>query len=875
MGFRTFPRYGEHVVWRRDQVAGRIGNGFLRNDKAIRFPGLQAGMMVRCQEKPAKDYLAWVFSTLVASSLMWPGIVTAQVSQCPKEPANGITAQVKCIANENEDIVIDVTDANIITSNDGAGTDDAVGGYGIHGLHRGTGDILLSTSDADVDTTGEAAYGIHGYHQGTGDIRLSTSDADVDTTGDGAHGIIGWHNGTGDIRLETSGTDIKTSGVSGHGIYGLHYGEGLGNIHLLTSDADIETSGENANGILSWHNGTGYVRLETSGTDIETSGKNANGIYGLHQGSGDVHLSTSGTDIETRGEGGRGIYGLHQGSGDVHLSTSGTDIETRGEGGRGIYGRHQGSGDVRLETSGTDIETSGENAHGIYGRHQGSGDVRLETSGTDIETSGENAHGIYGRHQGSGDVRLETSGTDIETSGKNAHGILVWHTDTGTGNIQLTVDERTKITATKAAAIRIINQKGRNDVHIYGTVRGDTLGLNLEGGGNVRIGPEGFLGAADGSSAIRSQDGDLRVDLLVRRRAPWKLVGGKFVVGEDALEVALNEVEVYKDGAPVDVWAPAGWREFRFDPDLNPGADELDFSQEASWQQRDLPNASLAEVLPGVLRRIHTVPCRMTSAHQQGVVAVTCGSRGKVTPDRSTTGSRYTYNQSALGAHMTHPLTEQMTGWLGLRQVTGDATVKTVGNVGNIKVRGPGFYGGLRLEGTRHYGEARLSLSRYDVDLRGETVSAEAKGDAYALDLEGGRHWDLTSGTRVTGRGWISHAEVSVSPFKDTLNVTATARDKRTTTGLGLEVKGPPATVGAGTFALHGGVGLEQVIDADSRATSAFGTLHNSAKNTSVLMDAGGVYRQNEWALRWGLFSRGLGADDVVYGLQAGLDWSF
>ena len=62
---RTFPRYGERVVWRPDQVSrwpvcrwrwpsGRR-NGFFRARKAIRFPDFRAGVAVRCQEKLAWD----------------------------------------------------------------------------------------------------------------------------------------------------------------------------------------------------------------------------------------------------------------------------------------------------------------------------------------------------------------------------------------------------------------------------------------------------------------------------------------------------------------------------------------------------------------------------------------------------------------------------------------------------------------------------------------------------------------------------------------------------------------------------------------------------------------------------------------------------
>ena len=67
--YRTFPRYGERVVWHPDQASGwpvcrqrwpsGRRNGLFRARKAIRFPDFRAGPAVRRQEKLAWDDPAW------------------------------------------------------------------------------------------------------------------------------------------------------------------------------------------------------------------------------------------------------------------------------------------------------------------------------------------------------------------------------------------------------------------------------------------------------------------------------------------------------------------------------------------------------------------------------------------------------------------------------------------------------------------------------------------------------------------------------------------------------------------------------------------------------------------------------------------------
>jgi len=309
----------------------------------------------------------------------------------------------------------------------------------------------------------------------------------------------------------------------------------------------------------------------------------------------------------------------------------------------------------------------------------------------------------------------------------------------------------------------------------------------------------------------------------------------------------------------------------------------LDFSQEEAWISHYHPRVGVHEALPGAIRRIHTVPCRFTSNRR--VAVDICGGRGEYTPNRSDTSMNYTYDQRTIQAHLKWPLSDQITGWLGGRLVNGEAEVSTTVGQGKLKVRGPGLYGGVHLErDNNYYGEARVSWSRYDAELSAGisgnddqlSFASNTEGKAYSLELEAGRHFALENGTKLTGRGWYHLAGASVDPFDDSQDTSVSAEDKQGKVGLGLNAVRERELVRDESYlVLRGGIGLEQVLSDDSMVTIGEATISNAARKSRLLLDVGGEYHRDNLEIHGEVFAHGLAADDTVFGLKVGMNWSF
>ncbi len=323
---------------------------------------------------------------------------------------------------------VDLTASNVDIATDG---DRA---YGIEGEHRGTGDFDLTASNVDIETSGDVGYGIAAWMDPSsqGDLTIDATDVKI-KTGKYAHGIHGFHDGTGDVDLTASSVDIETSGDVSYGIHVLH--KGTGAVDLTASSVDIETSGDESYGILGWMTRTSQGDLTIDATDVKitTGGYVAYGIRGEHQGTGDVDLTASSVDIATDGVDADGILGwmTRTSQGDLTIDATDVKITTGGDNANGIYVLHQGTGDVDLTASSVDIATDGVNADGILGwmTPTSQGDLTIDATDVKITTGGDNADGIVVAHQGAGDVALTASNVDIRTAGAGARGIYALQMD--------------------------------------------------------------------------------------------------------------------------------------------------------------------------------------------------------------------------------------------------------------------------------------------------------------------------------------------------------------------------------------------------------------------------------------------------------------
>ena len=756
-------------------------------------------------------------------------------------------------------------------------------------------DIVIS-QEAEAEVTCPKFYASNGNiycgadSEHSGDISVIARHADIPGAIDISHkttfteqainvvpGIFVKHSGdtTGNAIIQTSmGTYVVTADNLS-ALQAQRFSSGSGDIIITATDTDITTNGAGAaRGILAQHQGTGGgISIDFSGGSITTKGADARGIAGwLYPTNaravgdrGNVDIRVSNSRIAT--EDAIGIQGFISGNaaGDIRITATGTDITTERKSqsdaiaDRGILAVHAGTGGgISIDFSGGSITTKGDVARGIEGRitnTNNDGDISLRFTGGTMETSGDGSHGIYATHQGTGDVII-TFGSSITTEGADSHGIYSSTTS------------------------------GSSTVHIDGRVMGGTgmgAGVYISGGGSVTIGPNGFLGsAAEESVAIRSENGDIDINILSDDDRPWELLGGNIVNDGGETALAVNGMALFgSENGVQDVWAPSGLHVVRLNSDLDFSL--LDFSQEEAWISHYHPRVGVHEALPGAIRRIHTVPCRFTSNRR--VAVDICGGRGEYTPNRSDTGMNYTYDQRTIQAHLKWPLSDQITGWLGGRLVNGEAEVSTTVGQGKLKVRGPGLYGGVHLErDNNYYGEARVSWSRYDAELSAGisgnddqlSFASNTEGKAYSLELEAGRHFALENGTKLTGRGWYHLAGASVDPFDDSQDTSVSAEDKQGKVGLGLNAVRERELVRDESYlVLRGGIGLEQVLSDDSMVTIGEATISNAARKSRLLLDVGGEYHRDNLEIHGEVFAHGLAADDTIFGLKVGMNWSF
>ena len=209
--------------------------------------------------------------------------------------------------------------------------------------------------------------------------------------------------------------------------------------------------------------------------------------------------------------------------------------------------------------------------------------------------------------------------------------------------------------------------------------------------------------------------------------------------------------------------------------------------------------------------------------------------------------------------------------------MSGEANVNIAAGSSRVTVRGVGVHGGVQVMGdTDLYGQAHLQWTRYTLNLVSGTVRGTTKGTAWSLGLEGGRHFRVDDETRVTGRGWLKHANVSVTPFEDSLGLRVSGQERRVIAGVG--VRGERTMVQANEgrrVVLRGSAGIETAVSEASTVMVGDEVLSSQAKATRLLLDVGGVLHQGDTEFHGMVYAHGLGADDTAYGLRLGLEWSF
>ena len=816
------------------------------------------------------------------------------------------------------DIRLRVRGATVKTS---GASSNRVGSNGVYGLHTGDGDISIDVVDgSSVSTMGDNAYGVLGWKEtGPGDIRLRVRDTTVTTSGARSHGVYGQRTGgTGDIRIDVvDGSSVSTSGDGASGVFGWHFNGGTGGISIDVRDATVETSGVGSYGVYGRHSGAGDISIDVvDGSSVSTSGVGTHGVLGWKEGgAGDIRLRVRGATVKTSGAssnrvGSNGVYGLHTGDGDISIDVvDGSSVSTMGDRAYGVFGwKSGGTGDISIDVRDATVETSGVGSYGVHGLHSGDGDISIDVvDGSSVSTMGDRAYGVFGwKSGGTGDISIDVRDATVETSGARSHGVYALAPG---GSVVIDI-RNAVVRATGDGAHGVVlngamlDAEGnrRQTVTVDSEVMGGSgtgAGIRLTGGGRVILRPNARVGAASGLAiTVRRSDPDdmreiprLYLDLMLGGHRVEKILLGRVVNDDDVsagTTVSVNGTMLMDGGTVAEgVWAPnAAW-----DVALKADANGADLAA-ADFLHRFAPRAAVYEALPGVLLRLddagsmggmgNASPLRST--HTPVWVRIAVG-QGSYEPASARVGADYDYDRFVVESGMEFRLPyEELTGWAGVRVVSGSAAVSGPTGGGRIEARGIGLMGGVAWEGEDDwYGRGRLSLTHYSADLTSRTRGVLKNGASalvHGLGLEGGRRFGLDLAgvkTRLTARGVLRRSGVSLSKFEDGLfsRVSVTDAD-RLTAGAGVIAEtGLLPRDGVDRLLLRGTLDATQALAGGTKVDVSGTELKSKVGGIRFGAGLGGEYRLAGYTIGGLVGAGGLGSRDTSYSAQIEARFAF
>ena len=808
---------------------------------------------------------------------------------------------------------------------------------GVYGQHEGTGDINITVSGGStVSTSGSNAEGVVGWHSDDGDINIGLRSSTV-TAAEG-RGVAAYHNhadgtNTGNVGIGIAGSKVT---AKWHGVYGYHNGL-EGDIGIDVAGSTVSTSGDGAYGVFGWHQGTGDIGLRVRGSKVTTSGANGRGVYASHYhvdatNAGDIDIDVIGSTITTSGSTAYGVYGYHNGyDGGIDISVAGgSSVSTSSASVHAIYARHQGiaDSDIAVTVADSTVTTKGASARGIYARRHsaGTGDIDIVVRGSTVRTTDE---GVYALHQGESDgaIRIHVRDSHISTSGDTARGVMAWQ-NRGTGDILITIQDSTITTSgdngshgvyaqtlggniavhIRNAVIRptgadshgvVLRGGGTQAVSVNSEVQGGSgegAGIVLYGGGMVIIGPHGSVRggpaydvavwAPRNDPSDTSESPRLHLVLMLGGRRVEKAVDGRVVNPDGTTVLTVNNVLLFDDGAggAKDVWVPNGaW-------DLKATGANL---STLAFAQRFAPRAAVYEALPGVLLRLDAPggpgggigdAALLRSAGTPIWARIAIG-QGSYEPSSATVGAGYDYERFSVASGMDFPLPyEGLTGWAGVRVVSGSAKISSPAGGGRIEARGMGLIGGVAWEREDgFYSQGQLSLTRYGADLVSETRGGLKNGASalvHALGLEGGRHFDLDllgQKTKLTARGLLRRSGVTMGEFEDGLFSRVSIEEAdRLAVGAGVDIEtGLLPRDGVDRLRLRGSLDAGRVLSGGSKVDVSETTLESKAGGTRLGAGFGAAYRMGGYTIGGAVGAAGLGSGDTSYSARIGLRFAF
>ena len=411
---------------------------------------------------------------------------------------------------------------------------------------------------------------------------------------------------------------------------------------------------------------------------------------------------------------------------------------------------------------------------------------------------------------------------------------------------------------------------------------GHGSGIRLDGGGRVAVGPHGRVGAASGvaievARAGTSDSPHLDLHLALNGRLPEQVLVGRVANDDGTTAWTVNGVLMFDSaaGGVQDVRVPNGaWDVWATGADLS----TLEFNRVFA------PRAAVYEALLGVLLRLDRAgglggEGRLRSPGTPAWARI-AGAVGSYEPDSASAGADYDFDRYSLETGLDFPLWEglfggELTGWAGVRAVSGSADVSAPTGGGRIEAAGYGLVAGLAWEGKGDwYGKGRLSLTRYSADLfsaeRGGLKSG-VSGTVHALGLEGGRRFDLDLGlgvkTRLTARGVLRGAGASLDRFEDGLfSRVSTGEADRLAAGAGVAVEtGLLPADGVDRLVLRGSLDAEQTLSGGTAVDVSGTVLESEPGGTGFGVGFGAAYRIGGYTVGGAVGAGGLGSGDTAF----------
>ena len=765
----------------------------------------------------------------------------------------------------------------------------SVGHYGKSGALR----TEVSGGSFSITSDWPRAFAIHSYRgdqydandEFTGSHDVAVRDVVIDLDAAAQAGVVGVQRVEGYLNLTVQDSRFNIDAPWATGIWGVH--GGTGDVDIEVRDVDIEVRGpEGLDGILGYHLGSGDTDITVRDTNIAVHGDEySNGIaygYWIEEQTGNLSVDVQDVAIEVHGE--RyldGIWGIQMGTGDIDVDVRRTVIATNGADSGGISFVHDGDGGIDMAVSDVDIEVNGDRSVGIGAgqRYEGTGDIVIDVRDATVAATGESIAGIRSFHMsGEGSISVRVDGGTIEAEGPGSSGILVGLTGRilgdRTGPIKAPAGGDVEVDSSLPRALSSANGNPAQSVLVNARVRGGTgvgAGVRLYGGGRVKIGPRGSVGA-DSGVAVRAEgeDAELHVEVALNGRQPGEAIAGEIRNDRGRTTVVVNDTTLH-DGmtGATGLRAPHGARDVTLVMD---DAIAGRVFSATDFVTPYAPRAAVYEALPGFMLRLQNpvaVGKRLGTPGSPVWARLSIGN-GSYRPDRSHVGAAYDSGrfEAEAGVAFTLFLKANVKAWASLRHVQGWADVFAPAGDGRIEAAGFGPSLGVSWkDGTGLYADARISLTRYETDLRsgGRGLLKEGVGSTISsLGVEAGRRFLLADGLSVTPQAWLTRSDVSMDSFRDAVGAqVSVAGTDRVIGGLGLVTETTHSWHdGERKLVLRGRLGAEGALgDAKTVAVVSGERLGSEAPRRWGILGLSAAYHWNQWSLDAEVVASGLGSD--------------